>query len=328
MFDQAWLGTSTTTERFIMTKARIASFLQGFPDPFRAEASGIPFTYPIILWQSINVPWLPGEHDGKILIHGQQTFDYVRALRYDEELSYQIRLANIREKKGSQGMMYLLDCVMHLDDANDQPVLRAGTTLLLLDQPHSPAALQAVPPKVMPALLPDLRRVWSKKSPLSPGTTLIDACLGTITGDMLLAYAKASNDYNAIHLDVQKANAFGMPRRVAHGMLVLGMVGNILQKLQTEELRLSGVQCRFHVPIMENDAVYAKVTVQSVRYPKSVRIKESADETAIGDQPGIHCLLEVFIDHSGQSNLSADSQSSSPEQRTLAYSGSAVYVFD
>lgn len=311
----------------MITRDRIASFLQGFPEPFRAETPGIPFTYPIILWQSIDVPWLPGEHGGKILIHGQQTFHYVRALRYDEELSYQIRLANIREKKGSQGMIYLLDCVMNLDDAKDQPVLRAGTTLLLLDQPPSPAAPQTVPSKVMPAWLPELRSVWNKKSPLTPGTTLIDACLGTITGDMLLAYAKASNDYNAIHLDVQKANAFGMPRRVAHGMLVLGMVGNMLQRLQTDDMRLSGLQCRFHVPIMEDDTVCVKVTIQSVAQPKPVRIKKSVGETAMGDQPGIHCLLEVFIDHSGQSNQSADSQLTSPEPRTLAYSGSAVYVF-
>lgn len=325
MMNPKWLGASTSTQRTIITRTQIESFLQGFPPLFRCEASRIPFTYPIVLWQSIYVPWLPGEHDANIVIHGQQSFHYIRDIQYNEELFYQIHLANLRKKKGSQGVMRLLDCVMTLTNSQAHPILHANTTLLLLDKPESiaPFAPEAPHPTSTPLMLPDfpeLYDIWNQRSLLLPGSTLVDASLGTITSDMLHAYAKASSDYNAIHLDAQKANEIGLPGRVAHAMLVLGMIGNMLQELQTDNMKLSGLQCRFHTPIMEGDTVYAKVIVQSVAESQIARNMKSPDETSLEDHPSIHCLLEVLIDRRDAS------LSTSSENKSVAYSGSARYV--
>ncbi|WP_164515126.1 FAS1-like dehydratase domain-containing protein [Paenibacillus lentus] len=325
MMNSKWLGASTPTQRTIITRTQIESFLQGFPPLFRCEASRIPFTYPIVLWQSIYVPWLPSEHDANMIIHGQQSFHYIRDIQYNEELFYQIHLSNIRKKKGSQGVMCLLDCDMILTNSQAHPILHANTTLLLLDKPESiaPFSLEVPHPTSKSLLLPDLPElydIWNQRSLLLPGSTLIDVCLGTITGDKLHAYAKASRDNNTIHLDAQKAHEFGLPGRVAHGMLILGMIGNMLQGLQTENMKLSGLQCRFHAPIVEGDIVYAKVNVQSVAESQLARNMKSPDESSLENYPSIHCSLEVFID---QRNASLSFNS---ENKTLAYSGSARYV--
>ncbi|MEX1028450.1 MAG: MaoC/PaaZ C-terminal domain-containing protein [Paenibacillaceae bacterium] len=297
MLYQEWLGTSTPIHNVIITKEQITQFLQGIPESFRSDASRIPFTYPIVLWQNTSVPWL--ENHDKIVIHGQQTFKYEREIKCNEELFYQIHLANVREVKGSKGVMYLLDCVMNVKDTLEQPVLLSNTTLLLLDKPDNPLHFPRSE-REKPLLLPRIHHIWNKKSTLSPGTTLFDAQIGTITGDMLYAYAIASNDNNAIHLDEQKANEVGVPHRIAQGMLILGMIGNVLQVLQTDDLMLGSLQCRFHVPIMEGDTVRVVVLIQS----KLLTV----------ERPNMDCTLEVFIENSANS-----------KQSSLAYSGSVVY---
>ncbi|WP_055108070.1 MaoC family dehydratase [Paenibacillus ihumii] len=319
-------------QRTIITKDVIASFLEGFPRTFRPDGCRVPVTFPLTLWQNVNLPWLPGDNDGKIVIHGQQSLQYHRALQYGEELIYRIRPASIRETKGSQGRMHLLDCIMELTDSYHQPLLQANTTLLLLNRPPShPNPDHSLPVNTGRFIPPMVYSIWDTKSPLASGTVLLDVCLGTITKDLLLAYAAASGDRNPIHLDRKKAADFGLPGQVAHGMLILGMVGNLLQELETDNMLLSSLQCRFHIPIVEGDTVYAKAVVQSA-CPFGTGGKEaSAEPAAAGDEQAIHCLLEIFITRPDASisepHPQAAAPSSSQGQRTLAYSGAAVYVF-
>lgn len=44
----------------------------------------------------------------------------------------------------------------------------------------------------------------------------------------LLKYAGASGDYNLIHTDIQTAQAMGLGDVIAHGMLSMGMLGQML----------------------------------------------------------------------------------------------------
>lgn len=336
-----WQLTSAPPQRTIITKERIGAFLQGFPAVFRSSVSSVPVTYPITLWQDVELPWLPGDQGGKTIIHGQQALQYFRVLPYNEEIIWQIQLASIRETKGSQGPMQLLDCVMDVRNAHEELILQANTTLLLVDQPKPQRQLQShtnpATPRLARRTLPSaLYGLWDKESSLVPGAVLIDACLGTITGDMLVAYAAASGDYNAIHLDAQKAVEFGLPGRVAHGMLVLGMVGNLLQELQTAHMKLRNLECRFRIPIVEGDTVFAKVIVQSV-VPSQPADKgtfidgDVLNEAEAQNNPVIHCLLEVFIVRPEPDSSCFESNAAAPytrgqSQRILAYSGSAVYV--
>ncbi|GAA0137163.1 hypothetical protein YSY43_40040 [Paenibacillus sp. YSY-4.3] len=344
--DHNWQQAATLPQHSTITKERISTFLQGFPEVFRSDASRIPVTYPITLWQDVKLPWLPGDHDGKTIIHGQQTLHYFRTFLYNEKIIWQIHLASIRETKGSQGKMQLLDCVMDVKNAHAETILQANTTLLLLDQPrpspqpkskshsqsHTNLVRSMTAGRISP---PELYGLWDKKSLLIPGAVLIDACLGTITEDMLIAYAAASGDHNAIHLDLQKALEFGLPGRVAHGMLVLGMVGNLLQELQTGHMTLRSLECRFRIPIVEGDTVFSKVIVQSVVTSQCAdKGASSSEEAAARNNPGVYCLLEVFIvrpqpdSSNSESHLyAATAHSSGNSQRILAYSGSAVYVF-
>ncbi|WP_213592320.1 MaoC family dehydratase [Paenibacillus woosongensis] len=340
MMDQ-WQLTSVPPQRTIITKERTGAFLQGFPAAIRSSVTIVPLTYPITLWQNVELPWLPDDQGGKTIIHGQQTLQYYRVLPYNEEIIWQIHLASIRETEGSQGPMQLLNCVMDVRNAHEELILQANTTLLLLDQPkpqprpqsHTNPATHRIARHTLPSALYGL---WDKESSLIPGTILIDACLGTITGEMLVAYAAASGDYNAIHLDAQKAVEFGLPGRVAHGMLVLGMVGNLLQELQTAPMTLRNLECRFRMPIVEGDTVFAKVIVQSV-VPSQPGDKETfidgdiLNEAEAQNNPVIHCLLEVSIVRPEPDSSCSESYADAPftsgqSQRILAYSGSADYV--
>lgn len=49
-----------------------------------------------------------------------------------------------------------------------------------------------------------------------------------ITEEMIIAYAKASGDYNAIHLDPKVAQAVGLNGTIAHGMLSMAFMGQLL----------------------------------------------------------------------------------------------------
>jgi acyl dehydratase len=71
--------------------------------------------------------------------------------------------------------------------------------------------------------------------------------LPPLTRAMLALYAKASNDHNPIHIDVDFARAAGMPDVVAHGMLSMAWLGRLLtnwapqQNLREFNVRFSAI---------------------------------------------------------------------------------------
>jgi acyl dehydratase len=61
-------------------------------------------------------------------------------------------------------------------------------------------------------------------------------------------YAKASGDFNPIHLHALSAKAFGFPRAIAHGMWTLGRTLAALQP--SKQLGAANVQGDFKSPIL------------------------------------------------------------------------------
>ena len=53
------------------------------------------------------------------------------------------------------------------------------------------------------------------------GDILPELITEPITSSTLSEYAKASGDYNPIHLDAQLAKKVGLPNVIAHGMLIM-----------------------------------------------------------------------------------------------------------
>lgn len=77
----------------------------------------------------------------------------------------------------------------------------------------------------------------------------------TFTNEQVSAYADASGDRNPIHLDDDFARSVGLPGRIAHGMLVMGIAGTVAAEAAGGGSRLRKLQCRFAGMVLPGDTV-------------------------------------------------------------------------
>jgi len=67
----------------------------------------------------------------------------------------------------------------------------------------------------------------------------------TVTRADVRRYAQASGDVNPIHLDDEAARRAGLPRSIAHGMLLMGLVGSVASEWAGRADRVQQMSCRF-----------------------------------------------------------------------------------
>ncbi len=80
----------------------------------------------------------------------------------------------------------------------------------------------------------------------------------TITQEQLLAYADASGDHNPIHVDPAFAAGTMFGGTIAHGMLVLALIGEAMHDITGDEWLSSGrLKVRFKAPTRPGDTVAA-----------------------------------------------------------------------
>ena len=77
----------------------------------------------------------------------------------------------------------------------------------------------------------------------------------TFTNEQITAYAEASGDHNPIHLDDDFARSVGLPGRIAHGMLQMGIAGTVAAEAAGGGARLRKLQCRFAGMVVPGDTV-------------------------------------------------------------------------
>lgn len=77
----------------------------------------------------------------------------------------------------------------------------------------------------------------------------------TFTNEQITAYAEASGDRNPIHLDDDFARSVGLPGRIAHGMLQMGIAGAVAVEAAGGGSRLRKLQCRFAGMVVPGDTV-------------------------------------------------------------------------
>ena len=77
-----------------------------------------------------------------------------------------------------------------------------------------------------------------------------------VTQEQINRYAEASGDFNPIHLDAQFAAASSFGRIVAHGMLVLAFLSEMMTTaFGTAWLQSGQLKVRFRAPAYPGDAV-------------------------------------------------------------------------
>lgn len=87
--------------------------------------------------------------------------------------------------------------------------------------------------------------------------------LPPLTLEMLQAYADASGDHAAVHLDDAEAKAFGFPSPIAHGLLVMAWMGRAVTDWASPRT-LRAFNVRFVAPVVLGEALSCSGVVEAV----------------------------------------------------------------
>ena len=85
-----------------------------------------------------------------------------------------------------------------------------------------------------------------------------------VTKVQLVKYAGASGDYNPLHTDDELAQKVGMPGVIAHGMLVMGFLGEYVMKLAGTKAIPVNFKMRFGAVTRPGDAITSHAIVQKL----------------------------------------------------------------
>jgi 3-hydroxybutyryl-CoA dehydratase len=120
----------------------------------------------------------------------------------------------------------------------------------------------------------------------------VAAVTRTLTQDMLNRYAEASGDHNPIHTDEAFAETTPMGGTIAHGMLVLSFISEMMAGAFGERWLASGsLDVRFRAPARPGDTVTARATPQEPRDDRlryAVEVVSQRDEVLISGTAEVH----------------------------------------
>lgn len=85
-----------------------------------------------------------------------------------------------------------------------------------------------------------------------------------VTKVQLVKYAGASGDFNPLHTDDEFAQKIGMPGVIAHGMLVMGFLGEYVMSLAGTNAIPANFKMRFGAITRPDDAITCSATVKKV----------------------------------------------------------------
>ncbi len=102
-------------------------------------------------------------------------------------------------------------------------------------------------------------------SPITPGSSLIQI-QRLVTQERVGAYADASGDHNPIHLDADFASSTRFGQRIAHGMLSLAFVWEMMSINYPDTWHQGGnVKTRFTSPVVPGEEVVIQGSVKRTR---------------------------------------------------------------
>ncbi|MBT6682901.1 MAG: MaoC family dehydratase [Chloroflexi bacterium] len=97
----------------------------------------------------------------------------------------------------------------------------------------------------------------------------------TVTQAQVEAYADAAGDHNPIHLDAEFAAKTPFGRRIAHGMLTLAMVSEMLTSAYPDNWVSGGrLKVRFRAPVFPGETVHVSGEVKKVTDTGGVQTTE------------------------------------------------------
>ena len=86
-----------------------------------------------------------------------------------------------------------------------------------------------------------------------------------VTDSQVVKYSNSSGDINPIHLDSTYARTTQFGKRIAHGMLIISFISDLMYKNFGEIwLNSGGLKIKFKAPVFLNDEITTKGTIKSM----------------------------------------------------------------
>lgn len=99
---------------------------------------------------------------------------------------------------------------------------------------------------------------------LQQGQKLAPLVKPAVTKVQLVKYAGASGDFNPLHTDDAFAQSIGMPGVIAHGMLVMGFLGQYVMELAGTSATLTNFKMRFGAMTRPGDEITCLAIVKKI----------------------------------------------------------------
>ena len=225
-----------------------------FHDPAAAELAGFratPTTPTFVTRFHISFAEAGLDPEHSQVIHAEQEYEYTRPLYAGDTFTARYHVASVRQSGRTDGM-----AIMGIElqgDVAEERVLTGRATLIVRDAPpQRPTPISAAAGAAASASKP------AKPSPVPEGEA-IPSLTKHITQQQIDAYADVSGDHNPIHLNPEVARAVGLDGTIAHGMLSMAFLGQMLTDWLSEQGASSGwvrrLRVRFQAMVRPGDTL-------------------------------------------------------------------------
>jgi acyl dehydratase len=218
--DQSLVGQETAPQTSAITVEQIRRFAGAVGDAnpvFHDEAAARAAGFPHVLAPPTFVTRFRAEYASVGLdpakmqvLHGEQEYMYERPLHAGDTVTNRHRVATLR-LSSRPGGMNIMTLGQHIDVASEGQVCLGKATVIVRElAPDTPTSIAAAKPQPEPdgERIPELTK--------------------RVTQEQINAYADVSGDHNPIHVNPEAARAVGLDGAIAHGMLSMAFVAQLL----------------------------------------------------------------------------------------------------
>lgn len=147
------------------------------------------------------------------VLHGEQEYTYERPVYVGDTLNVRHRIASIRQSRGGLAIM----TIEQLGDTPDGQRVVTGSSTVLVREAEPGASAPAAG-----------GGAGAAKAAKVPQGDPIPPISKHVTQGQIDAYADVSGDHNPIHINPEAARAVGLDGTIAHGMLSMAFVAQLL----------------------------------------------------------------------------------------------------
>jgi acyl dehydratase len=175
------------------------------------------------------------------VLHAEQEYEYARAPQVGDAVTLWHRVASVRQSRRPDGMAIM--AVETLGEVAGAPLYTGRSKLLVRE--GTPGDTGA--------------RAEEAPARAAPEGERIGPLVKHVTQEQITAYADASGDHNPIHLDAAAARVVGLDGTIAHGMLSMAFMGQLVTDWLAEQPapggRVTRLRTRFQAMVRPGDTL-------------------------------------------------------------------------